>query len=98
MTPLDPAVAAVAPPRSRPVYGLVGAVLLAGIAATTLAAPLIVPHDPLAQDLTALLRPPLSPGHLLGTDQLGRDVLSRIIHGGRVALGVSVLATAVAAT
>jgi peptide/nickel transport system permease protein len=97
MTALDTAVAAVAPPRRRPVYGLVGAVLLALIAVTTLAAPLIVPHDPLAQDLTALLRPPLSPGHLLGTDQLGRDVLSRIVHGGRVALGVSVLATAVAA-
>jgi peptide/nickel transport system permease protein len=60
--------------------------------------PLIAPHDPAAQDLTARLRPPFwmvghSPGHLLGTDNLGRDVLSRIVYGTRVSLLVGVAAT-----
>src|SRR5262245_35130815 len=44
------------------------------------------------------LRPPLSPGHLLGTDQLGRDVLSRIIWGARVSLVIGALAAAIAAS
>jgi len=60
--------------------------------------PLIAPHDPTAQDLTARLAPPFwahgnVPGHLLGTDSLGRDVLSRIIYGARISLLVGVAAT-----
>jgi peptide/nickel transport system permease protein len=51
--------------------------------------------DPLAGDLTETLRPLLSRGHLLGTDTIGRDVLSRVLYGGRisieVALGVNVV-------
>jgi peptide/nickel transport system permease protein len=61
-------------------------------------APLIAPHDPQAQDLTARLKPPFwlqghAPGHLLGTDELGRDVLSRAIYGTRISLLVGVSAT-----
>jgi len=59
-------------------------------------APLIAPHDPLAQDLFRGRLPPVwmdgaEPGYLLGTDSLGRDVLSRIIHGARIALTVAIL-------
>ncbi len=49
-------------------------------------APLIAPYDPLEQDLGRRLLPPLSPGHLLGTDDFGRDMLSRIIFGSRITL------------
>lgn len=60
-------------------------------------APLISPHDPLAQDLMLGRLPPAwmsgaEPGFWLGTDSLGRDVLSRIIHGARVALIVALVA------
>ncbi|WP_432563786.1 ABC transporter permease [Kineococcus sp. SYSU DK003] len=51
--------------------------------------------DPNAQDLGDRLLPPLSAGHLLGTDQLGRDLLSRVLHGGQVSLTVGVLAVVV---
>lgn len=63
-------------------------------------ADVVSPADPNAQDLLARLRPPaLVPGgsatHLLGTDDLGRDVLSRVIHGSRVSLLVGVAAAAI---
>lgn len=48
-----------------------------------------------AQDLSQRRLPPLSAGHLLGTDQLGRDLLSRLLHGGQVSLSVGVLAVLV---
>lgn len=51
-----------------------------------IAAPLLSPIDPNLQDLSIRLLPPLSDGHLLGTDLLGRDVLSRLIHGTQVSL------------
>ncbi|GLY79322.1 ABC transporter permease [Actinoallomurus iriomotensis] len=61
-------------------------------------APLIAPHDPNAQNLTLKLRPPFwsaghQPGYPLGTDNLGRDVLSRIVYGTRISLLVGVSAT-----
>lgn len=57
-------------------------------------APLLAPYDPTAQDLSNTLA---SPGgaHLLGTDDLGRDILSRLIYGGRVTLGIGFGSTAV---
>ncbi len=60
--------------------------------------PLIAPHNPEAQDLAARLKPPAwikgsAPNHLLGTDNLGRDVLSRIIYGTRISLLVGISAT-----
>lgn len=58
-------------------------------------ADLLAPYDPRAQDVTAILQPPSST-HLLGTDDLGRDVLSRLIFGARVSLQASILAVAVA--
>jgi peptide/nickel transport system permease protein len=60
-------------------------------------APLLVPHDPFAQDLTRRLSPPFwiegsRPEHLLGTDQLGRDYLSRLIYGARISMLVGIFA------
>ena len=72
---------------------LVLAVLLA---AAALLAPLIAPFDPLGQSLIARLRPPLgferySAGHLLGTDELGRDVLSRALYGLRLTMSLALV-------
>ncbi len=65
------------------------AALLAAVAAPWLSA-----HDPLLADFAATLKPPGTPGHPLGTDQLGRDLLSRVLHGARLALFIG-LCTAV---
>ena len=59
-------------------------------------APWIAPYSPDATDFNATLAPPFTPGHLLGTDELGRDVLSRIIWGSRASIEAGVLSTALA--
>jgi peptide/nickel transport system permease protein len=66
-----------------PGAGLLGLTLVATIGAVALFAPWLAPHDPLAQDLSKRLLGPGSEGHLLGTDALGRDLLSRLIYGPR---------------
>lgn len=71
-----------------------GLFLLVAFIALALAASLL-PYDPGTSDFTALLQPP-SARHLLGTDDLGRDVLVRIAYGARVSLEAGVLATALA--
>lgn len=68
----------------RPVF-VVCAAILAVIVATVALAPLVAPYPPLQQDLTDVLAGP-SPAHWLGTDDLGRDVLSRLLYGGRETL------------
>ncbi len=75
---------------------LVGLGLVAVLAAVALTAPWVAPFDPLATSL-AHLAPPGRDGHLLGTDHLGRDVLSGVVWGSRVSLvvGVSAAATSV---
>jgi peptide/nickel transport system permease protein len=73
-----------------------GAAVMGALAACAAFAPAFAPYDPLAQDMGARLRPP-EPRHLLGTDPLGRDVLSRLIYGGRISLAVSGLAVLVGA-
>jgi ABC-type dipeptide/oligopeptide/nickel transport system permease subunit len=77
--------------------GLAIAALVAFVVAG-LFAPWIAPHDPNAQDLTARLLPPLSPDHPLGTDLLGRDVLSRLIHGARISLLIGFAAVVLSGT
>ncbi len=66
------------------VFGVTLVGLAVGVA---LFAPLLAPHDPALQDLERRLEAP-SAEHLLGLDELGRDILSRLIHGARVSLGV----------
>lgn len=75
-----------------------GAGLLILIVLSAVAAPLISPHDPAKQNVREKLAPPAwqsggSWEHPLGTDQLGRDMLARILHGGRVSLLVALFAT-----
>lgn len=54
-------------------------------------APWIATHDPIAQDLSQRLLPPLTQGHLMGTDEFGRDIFSRIVYGARVTLYIVAL-------
>lgn len=56
---------------------------------TAILAPWIAPHDPFRQDLYSRLEEP-GPGHIMGKDRLGRDILSRIIHGARISLAIGV--------
>lgn len=72
-----------------------GAGLVAFLAAFVLIGPLVYNVDPTLSSSSPLLPPSLS--HPLGTDYLGRDVLARLIYGGRVPLGVALLATAISA-
>jgi peptide/nickel transport system permease protein len=76
--------------------GLVGLVIVLLNVVVALSAPVLAPHDPLDQDVARRLLPPVwlaGGGHeyLLGTDQLGRDILSRIIYGSRISLLIGLL-------
>lgn len=64
---------------------LVGLVIVLLMLLVTLAAPWLAPYDPLKQAIPDRLKPP-SANYLFGTDQLGRDILSRVIYGGRISL------------
>src|SRR5688572_708865 len=80
----------------RTLSGAVGAALLTVLVLAAAGAPWVTPYDPAAQDLGATARPPsLSPVrghvHLLGTDQLGRDILSRLLVGLRISLLVALV-------
>jgi peptide/nickel transport system permease protein len=59
--------------------------------------PWLAPHSPTAQDLDARLLPPGTPGYWLGTDGLGRDILSRLLHGGRITLAIVVMVAVIVA-
>ena len=77
---------------------LIGLSIIVVIALAAVFAPLLAPHDPNDQNLISTLLPPVwmpdgDPEFLLGTDSLGRDVLSRLIYGARVAMTVAVVAS-----
>jgi ABC-type dipeptide/oligopeptide/nickel transport system permease subunit len=77
--------------------GAVLGLLVVGILLIAAAlAPLLAPHEPTHVDSDQLLRPP-GRGHLLGTDQYGRDVLSRILHGATSSLQVGIISVGIAA-
>jgi peptide/nickel transport system permease protein len=81
---------------------MAGALALVAIAVVALLAPLLAPHDPYAQDLSQRLIPPVwhdagGWAHPLGTDQLGRDYLSRLIYGTRISLLIGLSAMAMSA-
>jgi peptide/nickel transport system permease protein len=66
-------------------------VILVTLIIIAVGAPYIAPHDPLKMNLRDALQPPGTPGHILGTDELGRDTLSRLIYGSRVSLSVGLI-------
>lgn len=74
-----------------------GAILLVFVLAAIFA-PQVAPHDPYKQDFSAGNLPPLSPDHVLGTDDLGRDTLSRLIYGGRSSLTAGLIVVALSAS
>lgn len=73
---------------------VIGLIILALLILSALLASLIAPYPPNDIDLSSLHSPPGS-AHLLGTDRFGRDVLSRLVYGGRVSLSVAFLAVAI---
>jgi len=76
---------------------LLGLALVLAVVVAAMVAPLVAPHDPDAIDTARRLARPLSPGHVLGTDEFGRDLLSRLLHGARISLAVGLASTALAA-
>jgi peptide/nickel transport system permease protein len=75
-------------------FAIVGVVLIAGLTFTAIFAPWLAPYDPVEQNLDAISQGP-SREHLLGTDDIGRDELSRLIYGARYSLVIGVVAVAV---
>ncbi|MDQ6670557.1 MAG: ABC transporter permease [Chloroflexota bacterium] len=75
--------------------GRIGAALIVLVVATACLAPLVAPYPPLAIDTPNRLSPP-SVAHLLGTDQLGRDVLSRVLYGSQISLEVGIVSVSIA--
>jgi peptide/nickel transport system permease protein len=75
-----------------------GIIMLLVIGLAAVFAPQIAPHDPYKQDFSAGNLPLFSPGHLLGTDDLGRDTLSRLIYGGRSSLAAGLIVVVIAAS
>ena len=74
---------------------IIGAVIFIALIFTAIFAPLFAPYDPIKQELRNALAQP-SAEHLLGTDEVGRDILSRIIYGSRISLMVGVIVAGVA--
>jgi len=75
---------------------VVGLTVVGVLACTALAAPWLAPRDPARNDLANALRPPHSPGFPLGTDNLGRDILSRLLWGSRISLTVGLVVQSIA--
>src|SRR5215210_4873415 len=71
-----------------------GVLLLLVFLLAAIVAPLLSPYDPLGQNVIQGLKPPTAE-HLLGTDKLGRDLLSRLLYGGRISLFVGLTVVAV---
>jgi peptide/nickel transport system permease protein len=86
--------------RRSPV-GIVGVLIVTAVLVAAVGAPAMAPHDPVKPQFDRLLLPPAllsgaSRDHLLGTDNLGRDVLSRVLYGSRVSVVVGVSAVSIA--
>jgi len=71
---------------------LAGLILFTVVVIAAIAAPLLTAYDPIVQKLDEAFRPPLSPNHILGTDNFGRDIWSRIIYGSRLDLQIALIA------
>src|SRR3990172_2501492 len=92
----------VSPPRATPALlrsplTVAGLVLILVFSLSALLPPVLAPTNPLDQKLSQRLKPP-SPAHWLGTDQLGRDVLSRLLFGARISLTIGLVVVGTAGT
>ncbi len=101
-TPVTSALPALPARRWRPAWRrspltVAGYILIAILILVAVSAPLLAPADPLKQVLSTRLKPP-SAEHWLGTDQLGRDVLSRMMYGARISLLVGTIVVGLAAS
>ncbi len=95
--PLGKATGGARPMRSPRASLIAGGLIAALLCAAAVCAPLIAPHDPVRQELSAGLEAP-APTHPLGRDKLGRDQLSRILYGARVSLAVGVITVFISLT
>ncbi|MDG5761792.1 ABC transporter permease [Natronococcus sp. A-GB1] len=73
---------------------LAGTLIVAFLFAVAIVGPVLTPYDPTSQDLANGLQPP-SLAHPFGTDQLGRDMLTRIVYGARFSLGIAIAVTSI---
>ncbi len=78
--------------------GVLGGLILSLFVLASFCSPFIAPHDPCEKDISRTLKPPMwlagsDRAHLLGTDELGRDILSRIVYGTRISLLIALGAT-----
>jgi len=70
-------------------FAVVGLLVVALAIASAILAPYLAPHDPYRVSSSTRLLPPGTPDHVLGTDDIGRDMLSRLLYGGRISLWVA---------
>jgi ABC-type dipeptide/oligopeptide/nickel transport system permease subunit len=80
---------------SRSATAVAGAAIILVFVIGALFAPLLAPHDPVEQAISDRQKVPFSAGHLLGTDELGRDILSRIIYGARISLVIGLVSVGI---
>lgn len=76
-------------------FFVIGSTITLLVVLAAIIGPFLVQHDPLANDMYSKLLPPLTDGHLLGTDQLGRDIFARIVVGAKNSLMISASVTAI---
>jgi peptide/nickel transport system permease protein len=76
---------------SRDVVSMICLAVLVAMVLAAVFAPLIAPGDPTIGSVTSRLKPVGTPGHVLGTDELGRDMLTRLLYGGRMSLTMGIL-------
>ncbi len=76
---------------ARNPLAVLGLLIVLGLVVVSALAPLLATHDPFALDLPSRLLPPGSPGHLFGTDEFGRDIYSRLVHGASITLYIVAL-------
>ncbi len=78
--------------------GMIGFIIILLLLCISIFGQWIVPYDPLLANFSKKLLPPMTDGHLLGTDQLGRDILSRIVMGARISVIIGVTTVLIAGT
>ncbi len=84
-------------------WGMAAAAIMLVIVGSAILAPWLAPHDPLSVNIRHRLAPPAwmeggARSHLLGTDQIGRDLFSRVLYGGRISLVIGISAVLLSAT